>query len=94
MLPRVAERRARFRKIVGVAVGACAAFCLVAGVASAFASPKIESAPAAPKHAVSAPVERSAPAASITPVEKLDVGERTKAPGHVVATRPAKAKRR
>jgi hypothetical protein len=82
MLPRVVERRARFRRVVKVALGACVACCMVATVASAFSSTTAPdtSSPSAARNA------------STVPVETLELGERTKAPGHVVATiRPASA---
>lgn len=86
MQPQVIERRARFRKVVKVALGACVAFCMIATVASALSSSTASAGTTA------SAVSRHTPATS---VEKLDVLERTKAPSHVVAARPARfAKRR
>ncbi|MDF2692790.1 MAG: hypothetical protein K0S65_1173 [Labilithrix sp.] len=85
MLPRVAERRARFRKIVKGALGACVAFCLVAIAASALSS--TDSAPAKSTVAL-----KTAPATRIVPVEKLEVPGLTKAPSKVTAAvRPTPA---
>jgi hypothetical protein len=93
MQPRVAERRARFRKVVKVALGACVAFCLVATVASAVSSSSSSSsATSSPPSTV-----KTAPASGIVPVEKLEVVMRTKAPSKVTAAvrpRPAPKKRR
>lgn len=91
MQPRVAERRARFRKVVKVAIGACAAFCLVATVASVVSSTGTSSSSPASS------VAKTAPAAGVVPVEKLEVVTRTKAPSKVTAAvrpRPAPKKRR
>jgi hypothetical protein len=88
MQPRVAERRARFRKIVKVALGACVAFCLVATAATALSSntPTSE-----PRRTAS----KTAPARGIVPVEKLEVATRTKASSHVTAAvRPAPTPRK
>jgi len=81
MKPRVAERRARFRKIVKGAVGACAACCLVAAVATAVSS---ASSPATATSTSSAAV-KTGPATGVVPVEKLEVVMRTKAPSKVTA---------
>ncbi len=92
MLPRVAERRERFRKIVKVALGACVAFCLVATVASAVSSTSSPSTASTSSSAV-----KTAPANGVVPVEKLEIVMRTKAPSKVTAAirpRPAPKKRR
>ena len=85
MQPRVAERRARFRKIVKVAVGACVAFCVVAIGATALST--------SPAHASSSShsATKTVPATGVVPVEKLEIVSRTKAPSHHVtaAARPA-----
>ena len=90
MQPRVAERRARFRKIVKVALGACVAFCLVATVASAVSSTSSSSSSSATSSAL-----KTAPASGVVPVEKLEVVLRTKAPSKVTAAvRPRAPKKR
>jgi hypothetical protein len=94
MQPRVAERRARFRRVVKVALGGCVAFCLVAAIASAFSSPSSD----APSTASSKAAVKTAPAVAVVPVEKLEQVSRAKAPSHIVATaarptRGPKAKR-
>ncbi len=91
MQPRVAERRARFRKIVKVALGACVAFCLVATVASAVSSTSASSSTAS----TSSATVKTAPASGVVPVEKLEVVMRTKAPSKVTAAvRPRMPKKR
>jgi hypothetical protein len=86
MQPRVAERRARFRKVVKVALGTCLAFCVVATAATALSS-------GPPKASASSSVSKTHVAATrsaVVPVEKLDQVTRTKAPSHVTAAiRPA-----
>ena len=81
MQPRVAERRARFRKLVKVALGACVAFCLVATVASAVSASSTNS---TSKTSASGSV-KTAPATGIVTVETLDMTPRTKAPSKVTA---------
>jgi hypothetical protein len=71
MLPHVAERRARFRRVVQLAVGASAACCLVALVVSVVSSGDNPVASSG----------KNAPAAAVVPIEKLDVVARTKALG-------------
>lgn len=91
MQPRVAERRARFRRIVQVALGACLAACLVAAGITIF-SP-LPSATSTPSKTPA----KAAPATGIVPVEKLEVVTRTKSPSHVTATArptPTSKKRR
>jgi hypothetical protein len=85
MQPRVVERRARFRRVVKVALGACVAFCLVATAVSAVSSAEASS----PRASGSA---KTAPATGVVTVEKLDVAQRTKAPkpqARATAARPA-----
>ncbi len=87
MQPRVVERRARFRKVVKVALGTCLAFCVVATAATALSS----SNPSSSKDsASSAAAKAHVPATGVVPVEKLDLVMRTKAPSHMTAAnRPA-----
>lgn len=82
MQPRVVERRARLRRVVKVALGACVAFCLFATAASALGTKD-----------ATAPAVKAAPAAAVVPVEKLEPTITTKAPSHLMATARAKAKR-
>jgi hypothetical protein len=82
MQPRVAERRARFRRMVKVGLGACVAFCLVATAATALSS-------GTPSQTASS-VAKTAPAVGVVTIEKLDLAARAKATGHVTAAaRPA-----
>jgi hypothetical protein len=91
MQPRVAERRARFRKLVKVALGACVAFCVVATGATALSS----SSPSTSSSASTSSLTKTAPAAGVVPVEKLEQATRTKAPSHVTAAvRPSTWKKR
>lgn len=86
MKPRVAERRARFRRVVKVALGACVAFCLVATAATALSSNG--------KTTSTVGAKKTAPAAGIVPIEKLEITPRSKAQRVVVATaRPSKKRR-
>ncbi|MBX3200973.1 MAG: hypothetical protein KF894_22730 [Labilithrix sp.] len=86
MKPRVVERRARFRKIVKAAVGACAAFCLVATAATAVSAATGSSESGAK---VTSTI-KTAPATGEVPVETLDTTPRGKAPSKVTTTaRPA-----
>lgn len=86
MQPRVRERRARFRKLVKVALSTCVAFCLVATAATALSSST--SAPAE----TSKSARKTAPATGVVPVERLEVANHTKAPSHVTAAaRPVRA---
>ena len=93
MQPRVAERRARFRKIVKVALGTCVAFCVVATGATALSS----SSPSKSSASTSS-ISKTAPAAGVVPVEKLEQATHTKAvkaASHVTAAvRPAAPKKR
>jgi hypothetical protein len=83
MQPRVAERRARFRKVVKVALGVCVACCLVATGATALSTNEA--------HARTSGVGvKTAPASGATPVEKLEIVLHTKAPGSRVAARTPK----
>jgi hypothetical protein len=89
--PRVAERRARFRKVVKVALGACVAFCLVATAATALSS---SGTPTSSPSSSTAKSTKTAPAAAVVPVEKLELAVVTKAnngqhPGVTAAARPA-----
>ncbi len=98
MQPRVAERRARFRTIVKVALGSCVAFCLVATAATALSS----SGPAASHASSSMSLHANAPSTGVVPVEKLEIVSRTKAPSAAsqaapvrsAAVRTTRAKRR
>jgi hypothetical protein len=91
MLPRVAERRARFRKLVKVALGACVAFCMVATAASAISTTNSSS------EASGSSSVRTAPATRIASIEKLEVpivtkGAATKASSKATtASRPGPA---
>ena len=77
MQPRVRERRARFRRIVKVTLGACVAFCLVATGASLMSSGNIANAASA--------LHKTAPATAEVPIEKLDMPTRGKASHGVTA---------
>ncbi|MBX3222185.1 MAG: hypothetical protein KF795_16830 [Labilithrix sp.] len=89
MQPRVAERRARFRKVVKAALGACVAFCVIATAATAVSAVAGSSHAAAANAAASI---KTAPAAGVVPVETLDATPRGKAPSKVTATaRPTPA---
>lgn len=88
MKPRVVERRARFRKIVKAAVGACAAFCLVATAATAVSAATGSSDNGAK---VTSSI-KTAPATRVVPVETLDTTPRGKAPSKITAAaRPTPA---
>ena len=77
------ERRARFRKVVKVALGVCVACCLVATGATALSTNEA--------HARTSGVGvKTAPASGATPVEKLEIVLHTKAPGSRVAARTPK----
>ncbi len=95
MQPRVAERRARFRTMVKVALGTCVAFCLVATAATALSSNGPSAGRASSATSLNA---NNAPSTSVVPVEKLEIVSRTKAPARATAavrTAPApRAKRR
>jgi hypothetical protein len=90
MQPRVRERRARFRKLVKVGLGACVAFCLFATAATALSSANPNESAAS-----TASVTKTAPAIAIVPIEKLEQATRTKATSHMgvvtAAARPAPA---
>ncbi len=77
--PRVAERRARLRRVVKITLGACAALCFASLVASALGggSEAQASSPAS--------VEKATPATSVTTVEKMDEVKRGKAAREVPA---------
>jgi hypothetical protein len=78
MQPRVRERRARFRRIVKLTLGACVAFCLVATGASLMSSGNLANAASSPAH-------KTAPAIAEVPVEKLEMPTRGKASRGVTA---------
>ena len=75
MQPNVAERRARLRAVVKVALGACVAFCV-------FAATRASAMPSGPSTTNEAHVTPAIPAVSVVSVEKLDQPETTKAPSH------------
>lgn len=79
MQPRVAERRARFRTIVKVALSACLAFCVVATTATALSSSPVRTT------TTSGASKPHVPAVSVVPVERLDQATRTKAASHTIA---------
>lgn len=87
MQPRVAERRARFRKVVKVTLGACLGFCVIATAATALSSGG-EPTKAAAKSPGGA---RTVPATGVVLVEKIDFPELAKAPGRVTAAARARA---
>jgi hypothetical protein len=84
MQPRVAERRARFRTMVKVALGACVALCVIGTAASALSSGH----PATSTASTSAKV---VPATGVVPIEKLDLPTHTKASHTTAAARPVAA---
>jgi hypothetical protein len=74
MQPRVAERRARLRRVVKATLGVCGALCVVSLIASAFGGGNVAEASSA--HVAEA---RSTPATAVTTVEKIDEVKRVKA---------------
>jgi hypothetical protein len=72
-LPHVAERRARFRRIVKGALGACLACCGLAMIVSAVNDPSTGVA------AASASSLKTAPAAAVVSIESIDETPRPKA---------------
>lgn len=89
MQPSVAQRRARLRTVVKVALGACVAFCLFAATRASAMSTSTEP----------APVARLSPASAVVPVEKLEQAQITKASrgapaAHAAAPTTARWKRR
>lgn len=89
MLPNVAQRRARLRTVVKVALGVCVAFCLFAATQASAMSTSSEA----------APVARLVPASAVVPVEKLEQPELTRtasrgATAHPAAPTTARWKRR
>lgn len=85
-LPQVAQRRARLRGFVKVAVGLCAGFALFATAATALSSSK---APASNAQAT-ASTHSDAPAEAVNPKEPLEVAATAKAPRQApVAAAPA-----
>jgi hypothetical protein len=80
MQPRVAERRARFRKVIGV----CAALCVIATGATVLATNNPIQAGSETMAAT-----KTAPATGVVTVEKLDQPLRTKAHAGALAARAA-----
>jgi hypothetical protein len=87
--PHVAERRARFRKVVTVALGGCLALC-IAAIGVSFVSGGVGG-----ESASGSSGARTAPATAFVPVEKLDMTKHGRAHVHTAAlVAPApKAKR-
>jgi hypothetical protein len=82
MKPRVRERRARFRKIVKVALGMCVAFCVFVIGASVMSSNSAQASSSSP----SPTLGKTVPAACEVPVEKLSIATNARAAtGHVTA---------
>jgi hypothetical protein len=77
MQPRVAERRARFRKVVTVALGACLALCVTAIGATGVRA--IAGGSSDATGSTSASTGRTAPATAFVPVEKIDSVKRGRA---------------
>ncbi len=73
MQPHVAERRARFRKLVKAALGSCVACCLLAVIVSAVSEPS------GAGHAAATGAIKTAPAVAVVPVERLEHPARSKA---------------
>jgi hypothetical protein len=93
--PGVIERRARFRKVVKVALGLCAGFCLFATAATAFSSSA--SAKTTADSTNTASVHGNVPASVVVPKEPLEVNTATKAdkpaPVAIVTTRRSRGRR-
>lgn len=86
MHPRVAERRARFRRVVKVTLGACVALCLASLVAVAFGGSK---------EAQASPIlDTTTTLRPVTPIEKMDDARRTKSVAPTHSVRRAWAKHR
>ena len=87
--PRVIERRARFRRVVKVALGLCAGFCLFATAATAFSSSRATegASPSTVSHG-------TAPASVVSEKQTLEVANTTKAERSSVVATPAAAPRR
>ncbi|MFO0736113.1 MAG: hypothetical protein U0270_09545 [Labilithrix sp.] len=83
--PGVIERRARFRRVVKVALGLCAGFCLVATAATALSSSK------APESAGTSVAHSTAPASVVSEKETLEVAVTTKAEKATAEKAPAPA---
>ena len=77
--PRVAERRARFRRVVKITLGACAALCFASLVASALGGGSEAKASSA------VAIERGGPSSAVTTVEKIDDAKRSKVAREVAA---------
>jgi hypothetical protein len=86
MQPRVAERRARFRKIVTVALGGCLALCVAAiGVSL------ISGGTSTGDTSNASASLRTAPATAFVPIEKLDITKHGRAHMHPTAALAAPA---
>ena len=81
MQPNVAQRRARLRAAVKIALDACVAFCV-------FAATRASAMPPSPSSS-QVPAVAAVPAQSVVPVEKLEQTETTKAPSHAAAPQHA-----
>jgi hypothetical protein len=88
--PRVAERRARFQRIVKGTLGACLGVCVLALVVTAFSGGE------EPAAAASGALSASVAARAITPVEHLDgptLGKARRHVFHVASSAPVASKR-
>jgi hypothetical protein len=85
MTPHVAERRARFRRVVKATLGACVGLCVVSLLAVALGGGN--EAKAAPRAAATV---KTTPSTAVTTVEKMDYAKREKAP-HETAHRAHRA---
>ncbi len=75
-LPHVAERRARFTRMVKIGLGACVAVCVVALGVSALSG---DASAATPASVAVAEARNTVPAQRIVPIEKLDGQRNAKA---------------
>lgn len=80
--PGVIERRARFRRVVKVALGLCAGFCLVATAATALSSSK-------PSESKSVVAHAAVPASVVSEKTTLEVAAATKKAERVHTAAPA-----
>ncbi len=91
--PEIAERRAKLRRIVKGALGACGALCVVALVLTI-----VSGGPETANAATSAMISNTMPSKSDVPVEKIDARSRGKAAAsfvqNAVAVRRLTGKRR
>lgn len=100
IMPRVAERRARFRTVVKLALGACAGFCLIATAATALSSSKAPSTKAGSTDSTIAQSAHTVPSEAEFPFQKLEVASTSKAtpstpaPAAAAAPRLARHKKR